>query len=559
MPKIEEFNPGNLALRPSELGVDATAAAARRIGGAYNQAAAAKEQTGHLLGSGIASAGEAAVAIEDLREISTGAAKGVELFAGLVDSKDQAIKGIDPNDPAYGQKVDAAVKQWREQQLEPALDQFSQGFNTQKSQAWAEHFVDQTRTHMRRESTSDVSNAAAIGVKNSVKGIINQASNTALQNPSSIDSLLDLVDHSIGGIVGSSPVKGVAGAQMRTGIAEQAKEKIVKDGAMGAILQSSDPEATAADFIKRYPKYINGDEALQLGRAAAVQNRSMKRDEKAMMDWNHTEMTRDATMKLGKVFSDNVSYDETTGKPIFKPGFFTDINKVVAGNDLAAPGARTLAEWGSRHLEGRAKEVSDPTVKQGLLDRFTSDKPPTDADILQAEANGKLSTRDGRVIRDLRKELVQKPIQDPIFKNTMDGVKGVLGQTPPGRERYGTFFQNFVPAYLALPHDQQAKALDMSDPTSLISKTLGKPGEPGSLRPTTTQLMIERATHGNMDPELAKKIIDQAGEIGGVKPTSIRSGGQTVEAPPKVDKAGFDALPSGARFTAPDGSVRTKP
>lgn len=305
MPKIEEFNPGNLALRPSELGVDATAAAARRIGGAYNQAAAAKEQTGHLLGSGIASAGEAAVAIEDHREISTGAAKGVELFAGLVDSKDQAIKGIDPNDPAYGQKVDAAVKQWREQQLEPALDQFSQGFNTQKSQAWAEHFVDQTRTHMWRESTADVASAAALGVKNTVRTAVNEATNTALQNPSSVDALLDLTEHSVGGIADSSPIKGVAAAQMKTGLVEQAKEQIVKAGAIGAIQKSSDPEATAADWVKRYPKYINGAEAIQLGNNAREQIRARDADDHRK-DVRAKQEAKDVSEEVADAYRTNI-------------------------------------------------------------------------------------------------------------------------------------------------------------------------------------------------------------------------------------------------------------
>ena len=258
-----------------------------------------------MLGSGVAAAGEAAVAIEDHREISTGAAKGVELFAGLVDSKDQAIKAIDPNDPAYGQKVDAAVKQWREQQLEPALDQFSQGFNTQKSQAWAEHFVDQTRTHMWRESTADVSNAAAIGVKNSARTMVNEASNTAIQNPSSVDSLLDLVGHSVGGLVDSSPMKGVAGAAIQTEVTEKAREQIVKAGAVGAIAKSSDPEATAADWIKRYPKYINGQEAQILAANARSQIRARDADAQRNEARAKAE-ARDVSSEVGEAYRVNI-------------------------------------------------------------------------------------------------------------------------------------------------------------------------------------------------------------------------------------------------------------
>lgn len=540
MPKIAELDVGNLGIRPTEVGVEATAGAARRIGTFYNQTAAAQEQTGHVLGGALKSAGDAAVAIEDHREISTGAAKGVELFANLIDSKDQAIKAIDPNDPAYGQKVKAAVAQWQEQTVEPALEQFSQSFNTEKSQAWAEHFIDQTRTHMSREGISDVANAAKQGVLNAHTELLNQASNTVLQNPSSLDSMIDLYQHSVKGMVSSSAVKGTDAAAIQTGLTEKGVQKLVKDATLGAILQSDDPEGTAADYIKRYPKYINGDEALQLGRAAATQNRSLKRDEKAMMDWNHTEQTRDAALKIDKVFSDNVSFDDT-GKANIKPGFFTDLNKAVAGNALAASGARTVAEWGRKQLEDKATSVSDPAVHQALLDRFTSNNPPTDIDILQAEAHGKLTTKDGSVMRELRKAIEERPIKSPIFNETMNGVKAAIGTDPIGKVKYTSFFQTFLPAYLALPPEQQAKALNMSDPTSLISQTMGKPGEPGSLRRTPLQMILDRKAQGLMDAGTAATAMAATGEtIGGVKPN-----GGIVDVKSKDEAS---KLPKGTQF-----------
>src|SRR4051812_12455878 len=129
MPNIREFSaPEGLGLAPTDRGTEATAAAARRIGTSYREIADAKSDLGSRIGSTIPDVGDIAVKYEDHQQISAGAAQGAELFDGLTKSKDEAIKAIDPNDPAYGQKVETALKGWREQTLEPALDKFRDGF-----------------------------------------------------------------------------------------------------------------------------------------------------------------------------------------------------------------------------------------------------------------------------------------------------------------------------------------------------------------------------------------------------------------------------------------------
>lgn len=279
MPNIQGYEaPSGLGLTPTEIGVESTAAAGRRLGAYGNQIAEAKSQTGRLIGSAISDAGKVAVDYEDHREISAGAATGTQLFDSLTQSKDAAIKDIDPNDPLYGQKVDAAVKQWREEKLQPALDKFSQGFNTEKSQAWAQQFVDKTRDHMFVSSAADITSAAKIGITNSIRTIANTASNTAVQDPSSVPTQLDLVEHSIDGLVASSPVKGIASAAIKSEVLEKTREQIVKSGAVGAIQKSNDPERTAAEWTAKYPQYINGQEAIQLAGNARQQIRANNYD-----------------------------------------------------------------------------------------------------------------------------------------------------------------------------------------------------------------------------------------------------------------------------------------
>lgn len=279
MPSIREFEaPQGLGLTPSDRGVDATASAARRIGTSFREIADSKADEGARIGSTIRDVGDIAVKYEDHQQISTGAAHGAELFDGLTKSKDEAIKAIDPNDPAYGQKVETALKQWRETQLEPALDKFRDGFTTENSSNWAERFIDNTRNHMFVSTAADMSTAAGIGIRNSVRTVANVASNTALNDPSSVQAQLDLVEHSVNGMVDSSPIRGTAGAQVKTDVLERTKEQIVKAGAMGAIQKSNDPEKTAQDWVAKYPQYINGQEAVTLASNARSQIRARNYD-----------------------------------------------------------------------------------------------------------------------------------------------------------------------------------------------------------------------------------------------------------------------------------------
>lgn len=467
MPKIEEFNPGNLALRPSELGVDATAAAARRIGGAYNQAAAAKEQTGHLLGSGIASAGEAAVAIEDHREISTGAAKGVELFANLTNSKDEAIKGIDPDDPAYGTKVDAAVKQWREQTLEPALDQYQQGFNTQKSQAWAEHFIDQTRTHMWRESASDVSSAAKIGTINATKKMVNDAASAVYLDPrSGPDAYIDLIKHSVNGMVDASPLKGVAGAAVKSEVAERSIEQVVKSWAVGAIAKSNDPEATAADAVRRYPQYIKPGEAQILAQNARSQVRAREADAK-YNDARMREVQRETSNEAANQYLIDIRSKD--------PKIANDPTgvKILNDPDLTKTDKNNLLNLIDRQLKPETEvRVSRQTTVDLLRDMRD---PDVDADKLMQRAwdarlmdPGKKGSMTESDFNSFRREMIDRKTPDGMalsqdrgeffkkYASSIDGAMAMGEHSALGSQRIYAAEQDAI----RMEKDLKAKGID---------------------------------------------------------------------------------------------------
>ena len=125
MPNIREFETPALELRPSEVGVEATAAAARRGGAFYNQAAAAMTSIGQHAGSAIREAGDAAVKFAQHREISAGAAHFAQMQDSYISAWNDTLKNpnLDPNDPTVAASFRAGIQ--------PSIDQWKASFITE--------------------------------------------------------------------------------------------------------------------------------------------------------------------------------------------------------------------------------------------------------------------------------------------------------------------------------------------------------------------------------------------------------------------------------------------
>jgi hypothetical protein len=274
LPNIREISaPRDLGLQPSDRAAESTAGSGRRIASLYGQAAEAISDTGRRAQSAINDVGDVAVKYLDHREISAGAAKFAELQYNLTDQWNKIAKDSDPNDPSIAAK-------FREEVVEPQLQKFQSGFNTENSQKFAEQKSESLRTHMFEKTAADQAQLAGIAVRKNINDSTTLMSNTAIADPSSVPSLIANVEHSIGAMVDSSPtLTPAAAATAKADLSQAAKAAIIKAGAIGAIQKSGDPEATAAEWIKKYPEYINGAEAQTLGSNARQQIRARNYDD----------------------------------------------------------------------------------------------------------------------------------------------------------------------------------------------------------------------------------------------------------------------------------------
>lgn len=307
MPTIRQYEAPALGLQPSSTGIDATAKAAQQVEKSYNQAAAATTEVGNQFARNISSAikdvGEVAVKYMEHREISHGSAAYAQLNDTLTQQWNETAKGADPNDPTIAQK-------FREETLEPALENYQKGFLTEGGQKFAESRTYALRNHMFEKTAADMSLLAKDAVSVNVKQTANSLSNTAMTDPSAVPYLLESADAMVGNMVNSSPnIKGADAARAHTGLTQTMKENIVKSGAIGAIQRAADPEAEAIKWGAKYPEYINGAELKTLAANARAQIHARRADDTyaRVLEEKKQQIISDSreTGYLQRLYSDN--------------------------------------------------------------------------------------------------------------------------------------------------------------------------------------------------------------------------------------------------------------
>lgn len=288
MPRIP-FDAGNVALRPTEVGIESTAAAARRINSSFNQVsgalsglgsetaalgnreARATAAEGAAISSGVEAAGGLALKYQEHREL----AQGTAALAGFLDAKtkqwDDAVKSADPNDTTVAQNF--------REGLETDFEKFRDGFLTEKGKQWADAHIASARQHFYQKTSADMSALAGAALKNNVQTTADNFSNTAMRSPDfhTVDYLLGTVDSTVGGLIGSSPnVKGTDAAKTALQLSDDLKRHIVKSGAVGAIQKSDDPVATANAWAEKYPDLLSADDLNRLSKGAEAQVRAQR-------------------------------------------------------------------------------------------------------------------------------------------------------------------------------------------------------------------------------------------------------------------------------------------
>ncbi|WP_213740940.1 hypothetical protein [Bradyrhizobium sp. dw_411] len=273
IPNIKPFEaPNNLGLQPTETGIEAASQAARSIRASYGEAADTLKETGRLAASTIQDVGDVAVKYEEHQEISHGAAQFATAMSGLDGAWNKTINTADANDSSVAAK-------FRDETLEPQLDKLRDAFITEGGQKYAEAQIGRIRDHFVVKTSADMSTKAGYAVQQNITTLVNQLSNAALNDPTSLKTSLDLIEHSIGAMVDSSPnLRSADRERIKTEVLQNSQATIVKSAAVGAV--AINPEAGLKQFSSpEYGKWVNGAELKALEQQSRTVQSAMRTDQ----------------------------------------------------------------------------------------------------------------------------------------------------------------------------------------------------------------------------------------------------------------------------------------
>lgn len=499
MADFAQFTASNTDLHPSEIGPDARAAAARRIGSAYHQA-------GANLAGGISAAGQVADDYLTHQDISHGLVAKAGLIADWTQQWNERAKTADPNDPTV-------AKKFMEEVVQPGLEKFGDGFLTSKGQQWGESQSATLLDHFFQKTSADMSTLAGqAAVTNSVKQI-NTYSTIASNDPSSLKFAMENWKTAVDAISSTAPnLTPEAAGRVKTELLQRGLEQIVKAGIQSAIEKnpdaglklSKDPELAPyikPDEIKQFESYTR-----QMARVNASEDRAarVQRDYDNKNDFN----TKANELEVSTM-------PQQAGDPPQLPSDYWQKLKDLSKHPGAAlePGRiKTMVENGERITARLDKaEPLGPVSHQttiDLLNRIRSTDPSrltSNDEIYKAYADGKLNNTDFKFLQteyqQLRTPEGQALAQDRarFFKQYAGAIAGRSYDPVTGSPK---LYAAEMDAR-RLEHDLQSKNQDphqLYDPAS--PSFLGKPATLSKYQGSMQEDLDAKAAAANRNTNL---------------------------------------------------------
>lgn len=482
MPNITQYEAGDRGPEPT----DAAASAAREAGFTEDRFI---RQGVDAIGGAISKVGGKIGDIVDqhmaMQEISHGSASLATLADGLTSSWNQTVKTADPNDQSIYQG-------FNEKTLNPALDNFSEQFQTGAGKKWALEQSDSFRQRMTTNMRADMATQSAVAAGQNMQTVVDRTSNLARQDPSSEDFAHNLLNSTADAILQASP-------NMSADDAARFRNEYINKGhsdiAIAAIDGKADvnPEATIADLqAGKHDQYLTGEQVgvAQKYAEAVIKNRQeQQRAAQADQDRQDEKVVQQAA---GQIVQPLIQPD---GSLHVTPQAVADAGKLMLapkGYELGRAMLQSFHTANKEQTEG-VLNPTDPQTYAAFNTRMLSPDPNalTDHDIYAAHAAGQLSDKDMTFFLGARAKLAADPGrkaaekdfanfstgQKPAFTHgsgfSLDPATGqVTGGSadPIGAQNYTNFYraaqQQYDAAYARDPKEAAAM-LDSKSPSYL--------------------------------------------------------------------------------------------
>lgn len=462
---IKQFESPIDKLAPSETGAETLARMGRVEKENYDEA-------GRSYGNVAKEAGSQIGDWEYMHEVSQGSAALAVMHNNMATAWNGKLQSTDANDMSIQQKfMDDSTEQ---------LNSWKEGFQTKRGQEWATSQADSMSNHLWDKTSADMGSRAGNAIVNNMKTTVNNLSEAARKDPTTIDQALSHIDAAVSAQKeGANGYLNEAELNRINDVSADMKNEVVKSGLQG--LADVNPEAAMkAIDSPAFTDHLKPGEAEQLKKYSEGVVRMKQEDVTRAYENQRRAQTERDEQASTKII--NGMYDPESGK-LNVPD---DISQQIWQMPGVSGKTKLQLLGAAQHISKEDNKEDDSDLIRENASRLRSDSanPLTKDDLLGQLAAGKMKTSTYNFFNGQLKDTQDTKDSNDIMNQALaEGRNSILGPStgiafdPATEQSYSRFQADFLSKYRAAMSDPKIlpgasltqKAAALTDPKSSIS------------------------------------------------------------------------------------------
>lgn len=396
--------------------------------------------------------------------------------------------------------------------LNPALQEWLENFNTPDSKAWAMGTAQRLQQHFTARAITDNAHAAGNAVITNMAKFRNTLMGMVRSDPTSLHAMLDLVPHTVNAIVAQHGLSDDEADAHAAALTRDVSSEVAHAGVQGAAARNPDYARTVLNS-PRVQSLLTAGDAGALDQYITTMAGVRAQDVAAQKQQLRRSAAQSGYVKAGQWL--DTLRDPATGRMQFPPDFGTS---VMQDSDLSKmTRASLLHGYGNLMARGDVP-ISNPNLTADIIRRAAMPGGRvTQDEVLQQLGRG-LTLNDARAMNALI-----SPATPPELVQQLHGMVSNAREQiappqngPAGQNAFGRFMQWLVPAFHADPAGAQTAIANgrMQDfaptiadhlavgrqPSQPLNELWAQNSGPGVVRPVPPNAPGPPGSEGNFGP-----------------------------------------------------------
>lgn len=440
------------------------------------------KQAGADIKEGATNLGAAVEQHQYMTEVSQGAAAGAALFNNTTAAWNKLA-----SQPGAGDNQDLQ-KSFFDNTLEPALQQYQDGFSTEQGQMWALKQVDQMRSHFYEKTSADMMNVQGEARLQDAKTTLNQYGATVARDPTSADAAMAQFSSYVTELrktFGGTPeMSAKMDAFEHDGMNELAKVQVkafADNGqpkvALGLLDSGAHDKNIPAPEQSELRKYID----------TSVRMRQADQDHAYLQQKRIQEQKDEA---FNNAVIDKIKPDPNTGAINIPTGL---MSQVFATQGIS--GKAKIETMAAIDHAAKGTAFDDPTTVRGLYEGIGSGAT-TQQTVLNALSTGKITPQTYTEMNDIVKGTAGGKINAASFNASVAAIKQM------------TTGDNILPAALKDPKGEENYAKGLAAASKALQDGLAKGIPESELNDPANKNWI-----GNAAKQFTRPVVKQMSDL----------------------------------------------